>query len=154
PSRPISSPWKVGLLPSASGAASRVRWRGHRRHEQGHPHAGGRWHPHDASSPGRDVSATFTESVVEDAALAWLDALGYALLHGPNIAAGEVGAERRDAGYRDVVLERRLREALARLNSELPPEALEDAARKLTRVDAPSVIERNRAAHRMLVDGI
>ena len=36
----------------------------------------------------------FTESVVEDAALAWLQALGYAVLHGPDIAAGMLGAER------------------------------------------------------------
>jgi hypothetical protein len=28
------------------------------------------------------MSGTFIESVVEDAALAWLEALGYALLHG------------------------------------------------------------------------
>ena len=32
---------------------------------------------------------TFTESIVEDAALAWLEALGYTVLHGPDIAAGE-----------------------------------------------------------------
>lgn len=36
----------------------------------------------------------FTEFVVEDAALAWLEDLGYAVLHGPAIAAGEPGAER------------------------------------------------------------
>ena len=47
-----------------------------------------------------------------------------------------------------------LRQALARLNPDLPPEALEDAYRKLTRVDAPSLVERNRAVHRMLVDGV
>lgn len=29
-----------------------------------------------------------TESVVEDAALAWLAGLGYAVFHGPDIAAG------------------------------------------------------------------
>jgi hypothetical protein len=96
----------------------------------------------------------FTESVVEEAALGWLEALGYAVLHGPDIAAGESAAERRDPAYRDVVLERRLREALARLNPSMPPDALEDAFRKLTRVDAPSLLERNRAAHRMLVDGV
>jgi type I restriction enzyme R subunit len=100
------------------------------------------------------VSGGFTESVVEDAALAWLEAIGYAVLHGPEIASGELFAERRDPGYRDVVLEQRLRDALARLNPELPAEALEDAFRKLTRVDAPSLVERNRATHRMLVDGI
>ena len=31
----------------------------------------------------------FTESVVEDAALAWLESLGYAVKHGPEIAPGE-----------------------------------------------------------------
>ena len=96
----------------------------------------------------------FAESVVEEATLAWLEALGYQVLHGPDIAAGEPGAERNDPNYRDVVLERRLRQALVRLNPELPPEALEDAWRKLTRVDAPSLVERNRAVHRMLVDGV
>jgi type I restriction enzyme R subunit len=32
------------------------------------------------------------ESVVEDAALAWLETLGYEIKHGPEIAAGETGA--------------------------------------------------------------
>ena len=96
----------------------------------------------------------FTESVVEDAALAWLEGLGYAVVHGPEIAVGEPSAERSDPNYRDVALERRLRQALGHLNSDLPPEALEDAYRKLTRTDAPSLVERNRAVHRMLVDGV
>ncbi len=42
-------------------------------------------------------------------------------------------AERSDPNYRDVILEGRLRQALVRLNPDLPPEALEDAFRKLTR---------------------
>ena len=33
-----------------------------------------------------------TESTVEDAALAWLEALGYAVLQGPAIAFGEPDA--------------------------------------------------------------
>jgi type I restriction enzyme, R subunit len=98
--------------------------------------------------------SSFTESVVEDAALAWLEALGYAVLHGPDIAAGEPAAERSDPNYRDVILVGRLKQALDSLNPDLPPEALEDAFRKLTRTDAPSLIERNHALHRMLVDGV
>ncbi|MDA8118634.1 MAG: type I restriction endonuclease, partial [Gammaproteobacteria bacterium] len=94
------------------------------------------------------------ESTVEDATLGWLGALGYAVLHGPDIAAGLPAAERTNPNYRDVILEGRLRQALARLNPGLPAEALEDAYRKLTRTDAPSLLERNRAAHRMLVDGV
>jgi type I restriction enzyme, R subunit len=96
----------------------------------------------------------FTESVVEEAALAWMEGLGYAVLHGPDIAAGELGAERNDPTYRDVVLEGRLRQALVRLNPDLPHEALDDAFRKVVRADGPSLVERNRAIHRMLVDGV
>ncbi len=96
----------------------------------------------------------FTESIVEDAALAWLQELGYALLHGPDIAVGEPRAERSDPNYRDVVLEGRLRASLIRLNPDLPHEALDDAYRKLMRSDAPSLVARNRALHRMLVDGV
>ncbi len=98
--------------------------------------------------------AGLSESIVEQAALAWLGALGYTVLHGPDIAVGEHGAERNDSNYRDVILERRLREALVRLNPELPAEALEDAFRKLTRTDAATLLERNRAIHRMLIEGI
>ena len=45
----------------------------------------------------------FTESVVEEAALAWLESLGFTVKHGPDIAPGEPGAERAD--YAQVVLE-------------------------------------------------
>lgn len=91
------------------------------------------------------MTSPFTGSVVEEAALAWLQSLGYSVLHGPEIAAGMPAAERSDPTYRDVVLEGRLRQALARLNKELPADAHEDAFRKLTRIDAPSLLERNRA---------
>jgi len=37
-----------------------------------------------------------TESVVEQAALAWLENLGCRVTHGLEIASGEAGAERAD----------------------------------------------------------
>ncbi len=98
--------------------------------------------------------SSFTESDVEDAALDWLKALGYTILHGPEIAAGEPGAERDDSGYRDVVLERRLRQALERLNPTLPAAALEDAYRRITRLDTPSLVPSNHDWHKMLVDEV
>jgi type I restriction enzyme R subunit len=94
------------------------------------------------------------ESVLEEAALLWLAEAGFTVAHGPDIAFGQAGAERSDPTYRDVVLDWRLREALVRLNSNLPQEALDDAFRKIVRADGPSLIERNRAVHRMLVDGV
>jgi len=77
----------------------------------------------------------FTESIVEDAALAWLEALGYAVLHSPDISPGgdaltpALSRWEREK-YSDVVLERRLRQALVGFNPDLPAEALEDAFRK------------------------
>jgi type I restriction enzyme, R subunit len=96
--------------------------------------------------------ANFTESVVEDAALAWLEGLGYAVKHGPEIAPGELFAEREN--YGQVLLAERLREALVRLNPAMPAEAIDDAFRKITRLEGATVDARNRAFHRLLVDGV
>lgn len=96
--------------------------------------------------------STFTESVVEDAALDWLDGLGFAVKHGPEIAPDMLGAERTD--YGQVILEQRLRDALVRLNPALPSEALDDAFRKVMRPEGPTLEARNRALHRLLVDGV
>ena len=100
------------------------------------------------------MAAGFAESVVEEAALTWLSALGYDVLHGPDLAYGQLLSERTDPDFHDVILESRLRKALQRLNPALPSEALEDAYRKLTRTEAPSLLARNRALHRMLTDGV
>jgi type I restriction enzyme R subunit len=94
----------------------------------------------------------FGESVIEDAALAWLQGVGWNVAHGPDLAPGSPAAERHD--YQQVVLERRLRDALARLNPTLPSTALEDAYRKLTRPGGATLTARNRAFHRMVVDGV
>ena len=94
---------------------------------------------------------TITESIVEEAALAWLEGLGWQVAHGPDIASDTPGAERTD--YDQVVLERRLRDALAELNPTLPASALDDAFRKLTRAEGPTLEARNRAFHRMVGDG-
>jgi type I restriction enzyme R subunit len=98
------------------------------------------------------TTSKFTESVVEDAALAWLERLEYAVKHGPEIAPGELFAERDD--YGQVVLASRLREALARLNPSLPAEAIDDAFRKITRLEGATLDARNRMFHRLLVDGV
>jgi len=68
--------------------------------------------------------ASFTESIVEEAALAWLEGAGWGVRPGADIAPGEPAAERDD--YGQVVLVPRLRGALPRLNPALPAEALED----------------------------
>jgi len=98
------------------------------------------------------MSHPFTESEVEQAALAWLESVGWRVAHGPDIAPDMLAAERRD--YGEVVLAQRLRDSLARLNPALPAGALEDAFRKLTRPEGADLIQRNRFLHRLLVNGV
>ena len=95
---------------------------------------------------------TLTEADVEQAALVWLEGLGWRVAHGPDIAPGAPEAERAD--YGQVVLERRLRDALVLLNPGLPAEALDDAFRRLTHPEGATLEARNRAFHRMLVNGV
>ncbi|MBX3372592.1 MAG: type I restriction endonuclease subunit R [Phycisphaeraceae bacterium] len=97
-------------------------------------------------------NSDFTESVVERAALAWLESLRYAIVSGPTIAPGEPGAER--GSFEDVVLAGRLRESLARLNPGVSAEALDEALRRVMRVDAADTVARNRVFQRLLVDGV
>jgi type I restriction enzyme R subunit len=93
-----------------------------------------------------------TESILEEAALSWLSGLGWIVKHGPEIAPGELFAERTD--YGQVILEERLRQALVKLNPELPLEAIDEALRRLSRQEGPTLEARNRAFHRHLVDGV
>jgi len=94
----------------------------------------------------------FRESDVEDTAMEWLADVGWTVRNGADIVPGQAGSER--ATYEQVVLEGRLRDALARLNPDLPDEALDDAFRRLMRPEGSDAVRRNRAVHRMLVDGV
>ena len=95
---------------------------------------------------------TFSEADVEHVALYWLACLGWQGIHGGLVAPGTPNAERSD--YGQVVLEQRLRDALAGLNPGLPADALDDALRRLIRPEGSTLESRNRAFHRMLVDGV
>ena len=95
---------------------------------------------------------TVSEFTVEEAALSWLASLGWQIAKGPDIAPDAPNAERTD--YGQVVLEQRLRDALPRLNPELPTPPMEDAYRRLTHPEGSTTVTRNRAFHRMLVDGV
>jgi type I restriction enzyme R subunit len=96
--------------------------------------------------------ATIVESHVEEAMLAWLGELGYEVAYGPDVEPEKLAAERDD--FTEVVLSRRLRAALKRVNPELPASAIGDALKKVLVAESPSLLENNRRFHRLLVDGI
>ena len=94
----------------------------------------------------------FSESHVEDAALEWLSGLDYAVLHGADIAPDGSTPER--ISYSQIVLTGRLREALERLNRDLPADTLEEVLRKVQQTETPSLVEENRRLHRYLIEGV
>ena len=95
---------------------------------------------------------TLAEVDVESATLAWLSSLGWSAARGAEIAPGTASGERAD--YDQVVLKRRLQDALAGLNPDLPGTALDDARRKLIRPVGATLEARNREFHRMLANGV
>src|SRR5680860_122050 len=98
------------------------------------------------------MSRYLDEAQVEIVTVDYFRELGYEYIHGPSIAPDGEAQERAD--YAQVVLTRRLRDAMVRINPDVPDEAIEDALRQVTRTDSPSLIISNRAFHRMLTDGV
>ena len=95
--------------------------------------------------------AYLSESVVEQAALDWFRGLGYDVVGGPDMPPGPHALRE---SYADTIFPSVVRGALARLNPNLPADALDDAFRKLTRPEGPTLEARNRAFHRLAVDGV
>ena len=93
-----------------------------------------------------------TEDQLERDTLAWLQDVGYTHRRGPDIAFDGATPERPD--YRQVLLVHRLREAMARLNPGVPAAAREDAVKQVLDLGIPSLLQANRAFHKLLVGGV
>lgn len=93
-----------------------------------------------------------TEGLLEDWVLTLFKQIGYSIVPGPEIAPGEPMAERES--YQDVVLTKRLKDALTKLNPAMSSDTLDEAFRKIIHFETPSLIQNNRAFHRMLIDGV
>ena len=76
----------------------------------------------------------------------------YTVLHGPDIAPDTPDAER--SSYNEVILTRRLRDAVAHLNPNIPADAQQEAIRKILNPDSHTLVQNNRTFHLMLVEGI
>ena len=75
------------------------------------------------------MSPRVTESTVEEAALQWLEGLGYTIRHGPDIEPE--GSHEERVAFSDVLLVARLKSSLERLNSDMPSDAREEAKRSV-----------------------
>jgi len=77
--------------------------------------------------------------------------VGYRPLHGPTIAPEGEHPER--SSYQQVLLPGRLREAIDRLNPQIPATAREDALRQVLDLGIPALLSANRHFHKLLVGG-
>lgn len=93
-----------------------------------------------------------TESEVEQVALDILKDLGYHIVNGPDIAPDGTNPERRS--YQDVILVERLREAINRINPNIPKDAKEEAVKKVLRVESQNLVTNNQHFHSLLVNGV
>ena len=93
-----------------------------------------------------------TEDQLEQEALGWLSDVGYTLLNGYEIAFDGATPERPD--YKNTLLPFRLREAINRLNPNIPLAAREDAFRQVQDLGIPSLLSANRHFHKLLVNGV
>jgi type I restriction enzyme R subunit len=96
--------------------------------------------------------AFLSEAAVEQALLDHLRALGYSIECEEDIGPDGHGPERES--HDEVVLKRRFAEAVARMNPGLPLEARQDAIRKVTQFELPSLLEENRRLHKLITEGV
>lgn len=94
----------------------------------------------------------FDEETLELATLEILEGLGYEHIKGPDISPGGEYPERES--YSDVILQDRVKNALFRINRNLPQEALDEAYRQIIAFNSPSLEENNKHFHNLMVNGI
>lgn len=92
------------------------------------------------------------EDRVEQAALNILQEIGYQILFGPDIAP-DGPAPMREL-YSDVIISEHLRNAIYRLNPDIPPTAKEEAIKKVLRAESPDLLTNNQRFHRLITDGV
>ncbi|EFH6029685.1 type I restriction endonuclease subunit R [Escherichia coli] len=96
--------------------------------------------------------AFLSEAAVEQALLDQLRALDYSIEREEDI--GPDGHRPERESHDEVVLKKRFGDAVARLNPGLPLEARQDAIRKVTQSELPSLLEENRRLHKLMTEGV
>jgi len=92
------------------------------------------------------------EDQVEQLAIEWFKELGYDYELGYDIAPDSEHSERDN--YQEVILSKCLHIALEKLNPTLPKSAIDEAVHILKKPQHATLIQNNRAFHKMLLQGI
>ncbi|NVL89538.1 MAG: type I restriction endonuclease subunit R [Desulfobacterales bacterium] len=98
------------------------------------------------------IDGSVNESALERTTLDWFWGMGWQTAFGPDISPDGLACEREN--YDQVLFVGRLFTALENINPNIPADAIDEAVRKITRTESPSLIENNRRFHLMLTDGV
>jgi type I restriction enzyme R subunit len=96
--------------------------------------------------------AFISEAALEHMLIDQLSRLGYSVAC--EEAIGPDGSHPERESHDQVILTRRLIEAVARINPKIPEEARADAVRKLTQTEFPTLLEENHRIHKLLTEGV
>ncbi len=98
------------------------------------------------------MSGGITEGIVEEACLGYFQAIGYHTLPGPVLGPDGEAPER--TSWDDVLLDGRLRDAIARINPDLPAGVVDQAVARVRRAESQSPMAENERLHRLQVGGV
>lgn len=101
--------------------------------------------------------AGLDEHALELASVMWLELAGWKSAKGSDVAPPEdatTGADAERGRWSDVVLRRRLRGAIERLNPGFEDAFYDEALRELERGRSPDLVEDNHRLHSYMVDGV
>ena len=92
------------------------------------------------------------ESDIEALAITCLKKQGYQYRYAPDISYESDTPER--TGYSDTILNKRLYDAVARINPTVSADVIKDAIKQIERTNTTDLINNNETFHRMLTEGI
>ncbi|MCM1987982.1 type I restriction endonuclease subunit R, partial [Methanococcoides seepicolus] len=92
------------------------------------------------------------EDELEQLCLDWFREKDWDVLYGPDIAPDSDSPERSD--YHEIVLKQYLREALVRINGDLPESAIEQALGVVLKPEGLDLTTNNWGFHRFLLEGV
>ena len=96
----------------------------------------------------------YTENELEELCLEWFEELGYKFIPGPEIAPDGEAPERED--YSQVILKDWVKNAINRLNPDVPKDAQEEALKKVANIpfENQATLLNNKLFHRYLTHGV
>ncbi len=93
-----------------------------------------------------------TENIIEESAIEILQSLGWEYANGKDISPEGLFCEREN--YQQIILTGRLRNAIAKINPNIPADARDAAVQKVLRISSPVLLHNNEEFHKLLVEKV